>query len=255
MNRAKEFLTSGSTASKVVMIVVAGAVVFGIVYAVMTKIMKNKINARNNPVLIPGVHEAQKPLHFPQDLKEGHAVPIMRSKNEEGGIEFTYTYWFMIEDMHYKYGEWKHIFHKGNRTSWPNRAPGVWIHPETNSVRVYMNVYEKVLDFIDIENIPLNKWVHMGVVLKNKFMDVYVNGELVKRHELQDIPKQNFNDLYICNFGGFSGYLARFKYHNRAISPSDMRNLIRSKPSLKDLDSALREGPPYLSYRWEATQD
>ena len=254
MDRLKGFFTSGSNTSQIVIVLVIGSVLFGVIYGIMTKIMNNMKNKRNNPLLIKGVHDGSKPLHFTQDLKESNAVPILRSKNEDDGMEFTYSYWFVVNDMNYKFGEWKHLFHKGNKTSWPNRAPGVWLHPEKNSLRVYMNVYEDVIDYIDIENIPINKWVHMAVVLRNTFLDIYINGDLVKRHELKGIAKQNFNDLYICNFGGFSGYLSRFKYNNHALEPKEIRSLSKNIPSISELDTTPKEGPPYLSYRWDETQ-
>ena len=241
--------------NKIIIVLIVGIIVFGITYGVMTSYMKKKVDNRNNPTIIKGVHDAVKPLHFPQDSKEGNAIPILRSKNEDEGMEFTYSYWFSINDMKYKSGEWKHMFHKGNNTSFPNRAPGVWIHPKENSLRVYMNVYEKVMDYVDIKNIPINKWVHMGIILRDRFLDVYINGELIKRHSLEGIAKQNFNDLYICNFGGFSGYIAKFKYYNSALEPSQIRKLSKSKPDLSDLEKKDIEGPPYLSYRWDNTQE
>ena len=60
--------------------------------------------------------------------------------------------------MEYKVGEWKHVFHKGNKTSFPNRAP-VWIHPNNNALRIYMNTYDNPLEYVDIDNIP-RKWFH-----------------------------------------------------------------------------------------------
>ena len=37
-----------------------------------------------------------------------------------------------IDDWSYKYGQWKHVMHKGNESSWPLRAPGMWLHPKEN---------------------------------------------------------------------------------------------------------------------------
>ncbi len=34
------------------------------------------------------------------------------------------------------------------------REPGVWIHPEQNTIRVYMNTQENPLEYVDIENVP-----------------------------------------------------------------------------------------------------
>ena len=47
------------------------------------------------------------------------------------------------------------ISSKGNKTSFPIRSPGVWIHPNNNALRIYMNTYENPLEYIDLDNIPL----------------------------------------------------------------------------------------------------
>ena len=53
--------------------------------------------------------------------------------------------------MEYKVGEWKHVFHKGNKTGYPNRCPGVYIHPTKNTLRIYTNTYDKILEYVDID--------------------------------------------------------------------------------------------------------
>ena len=180
------------------MTIIIGAVIFGVTYGIMTKYMSNKQDARNNPTIIKGVHDAIKPLHFPQDPSQSNSIPILRSKNEDEGMEFTYSYWFSINDMKYKSGEWKHMFHKGNKTSYPNRAPGVFIHPDKNSIRIYMNTFDNILEYVDIDDIPVKKWFCTTIILQNAknhsdmtkdvdvnedpshIMDIYINGNLKK---------------------------------------------------------------------------
>tara|TARA_Y100001970_G_scaffold14162_1_gene16010 strand:+ start:7948 stop:8673 length:726 start_codon:yes stop_codon:yes gene_type:complete len=218
-------------------------------YIVSIIVMKKITEDRKNPWIVEGVRPANKPLFISQNKDDDDHIPILRSDNEEGGIEFSYSFWFIIRDWRYKYGEWKHVFHKGNKTSWPNRAPGVWFHKEHNNMRVYMNVHNKVDEYVDIEDIPINKWVYVVVSVKNKYLDIYINGELVKRHILSGIPKQNFNDLYITNFGGFGGFLGKFKYYNRALSPYEVFEFSKNVPKMSSIKMRTDE-PPYLSYRW-----
>ena len=133
----------------------------------------------------------------------------MRSDNENDGTEFTYSMWLVVENFVYKQGKWKHIFHKGNNTAYPNQAPGVWLKPDQNALRIYMNTHEKILEHIDIDNIPVKKWFHIGIVLKEKTMDIFMNGKLKKRHILSGIPRQNFGDIWVNLFGGFEGYVSK----------------------------------------------
>ena len=220
-----------------------------VAYIVSNVLIAKYSNARQNPWIIEGVREAKKPLLLSQDMDSNDSKPILRSKNEDDGIEFTYSFWFIIRDWRYKYGEWKHVFHKGNHTSWPNRAPGVWFHKEKNNMRVYMNVHTKVDEYVDINDIPINKWVYTVITLRGKYLDVYINGELVKRHELSGIPKQNFNNLYVTSFGGFGGFLGKFRYFNRALSSYDIFENAKHPPSMSSIQMRTDE-PPYLSYRW-----
>ena len=74
-------------------------------------------------------------------------------------------------DVNYGYGynkgKWKHVFHKGNDSSYPNRAPGVWIHPTKNSLRIYMNTFDNILDYIDVDDVPVKKWFCVQVMIQN----------------------------------------------------------------------------------------
>ena len=68
-----------------------------------------------------------------------------------------------INDWSYKYGQWKHIMHKGNDSSWPLRSPGIWLHPKKNSMRVYMNTFKNIGEFVDIDDLPMGKWFDVVV--------------------------------------------------------------------------------------------
>lgn len=221
-----------------------------IAYIVSIILLRKYKNERRNPWIIDGVREAKAPLVLTQDVNSEGSLPILRSDNEDEGIEFTYSFWFIIRDWRYKYGEWKHIFHKGNRTSWPNRAPGVWFHKKKNNMRVYMNVHNKVDEYVDIDDIPINKWVYTVITIRGRYMDIYINGTLIKRHLLSGIPKQNFNNLYITSFGGFGGFLGKFRYFNRALSSYEIFENAKHPPSMSTIEIRT-DNPPYLSYRWK----
>ena len=132
--------------------------------------------------------------------------------------------------MEYKVGEWKHVFHKGNKTSFPNRAPGVWIHPNNNALRIYMNTYENPLEYIDLDNIPVRKWFHIAISLNHKYLDIYFNGQLRKRKELDSLPRQNYGDFWAGLFGGFEGYISKLQYHRKALDYKEIENIVREGP-------------------------
>ena len=58
-----------------------------VAYLASTAVIKKLIDARDNPWIIEGVREAKKPLILSQDVGADGSKPILRSKNEDDGIE------------------------------------------------------------------------------------------------------------------------------------------------------------------------
>tara|TARA_B100001121_G_scaffold265529_1_gene247613 strand:- start:657 stop:1403 length:747 start_codon:yes stop_codon:yes gene_type:complete len=221
-----------------------------IVMALIAYFIKRAIKMKNNrPWLIKGSKNAKNSQVISQDPKNENSITLYRSDNESGGSVFSYSFWFVIENMEYKFGEWKHIFHKGNKTSNPNRAPGVWIHPDKNALRVYMNTMKNYLEHVDIDNIPIKRWVCCVVVLNGEYLDIYINGHLKKRKHLEGVPKQNFGDLWVNLYGGYDGYLADLRYYRKALDYSEIEEIVKQGPSKEpSLDS--HKYPPYLDDNW-----
>merc|ERR1711991_242911 len=92
--------------------------------------------SEGSPWILKGTKDAKKRMILLQDPSRMGSKTLGRSENEYSGLEFSYAFWMHIDDWAYKYGQWKHVFHKGNSSSWPLRAPGVWLHPKKNSMRV-----------------------------------------------------------------------------------------------------------------------
>ena len=225
------------------------------------------------PYLIEATKNANNTVIISQDPNSVNYIPILRSDDEKGGIEFTYLFWCLYSDSNLhssnsKAHKWKHIFHKGNSTSHPNRAPGAWFHPHDNKMRVYMNTFDHPLEHLDIDNIPIKKWFHCAIVIQNKniylddneediyetgkgnhIIDVYINGKLKKNLQLKSLPKQNNGNVWINLFGGFDGYLSKFQYLNRAIQFNELESLVKEGPS-KIVTSDTGELPPYLDDDW-----
>jgi hypothetical protein len=104
---------------------------------------------------------------------------------------------------------------------------------------------------INIDNIPIRKWVHVAIRMQNLIMDVYVNGVVSSRLILQNVPKQNYNDVYICQNGGFSGKLSNLRYITYAMNVFEINNVVLSGPNLKVTDNSSKLGEyTYLSTSW-----
>ena len=219
-----------------------------------------------SPLLIPHTKNGKHTVIISQDPESVNYIPIKRSE-DENGIELTYSFWTLILDYDYKNGEWKHLFHKGNSTSYPNRAPGVWLHPNENKMRVYMNTFDNILEYVDVDDIPVKKWFCTTIVLQNSkshtdkeldvnpsnapshILDVYINGNLKKSKLINSIPRQNNGDLYVNLFGGFNGYLSKLQYFSYAADYKDITSYLKSGPSEMSAQDT-GEMPPYLDDKW-----
>jgi hypothetical protein len=91
------------------------------------------------------------------------------------------------------------------------QSPGVWLYPNTNKFHIRFNTYQNVTESCDVGNIPINAWTHVTILLIGNSVDVFINGNLKKRQKLRGVPKLNYDNLYITNWGGFDGYLCGFK--------------------------------------------
>jgi glycosyltransferase involved in cell wall biosynthesis len=238
----------GSTMWLIVKVVIMIIVLVAIFYIAKYLLVRYQTASANTPYLLNGSKNAKHALVISQDSTSVNYIPIKQSEDQDG-IQFTYGFWFVIEDFTYKKGEWKHIFHKGNSSSYPNRAPGVWIHPDKNAIRVYMNTLDNILEYADIDNIPMSKWIYMNVIVNNKNLDLYINGFLKIRKELSSLPKQNNDDFWVNMFGGFEGYISNIRYYSYVIDFNEINSMIKAGPSLNNC-IATGELPPYLDDNW-----
>ena len=120
-----------------------------------------------------------------------------------------------------------------------NKADGAWCYTvdkntvsETCGIGDYnnpksMSPYEKgtsfnVRDQCDIVDFPIQRWVHLCLVLHNRTLDVYINGKMKRSCTYEKPPIINKEDLHITDKGGFKGQLSEFKYYNRTLSPNEI---------------------------------
>ena len=258
----KDFLNSNSLVAKVVFLLLV-LIVFIMGMRVMLVVLHKLFGPKPNPILIKGIVNGKKAVSISQDPKIKGAKPIIRSNNQDGGIEFSYGVWLLIEDDNfhsYRPGVKKHIFHKGSEginttdpgymgMAYPNNSPGLYLDDKENKLVVMMNTYDKVAEKIIVPDIPIHKWISVILRLENRNLDVYVNGTIVARHELKSVPKQNYGNVYANQGGGFSGLMSNLRYFNRALTITEIQQIVSAGPNMSS-NSTLSIFPPYLSMRW-----
>lgn len=93
----------------------------------------------------------------------------------------------------------------------------------------------------DVMGVPLQRWFHIGVVLFNKTVDVYMNGKLARSCILENVPvidysNGNFhllakNPNQQDNQLGFDGEISQLRYFNRALNASEMYKIYSKGPN------------------------
>lgn len=231
-------------------IILIGFAILIVLYYAFSIFVSYKEFRQTSPYLINGMIDATTSVKIP-------SFKIPNSRSSAYGIEFTYSSWLYIDDANFSSNRGGncdnasllHVFHKGsydyvptgNSTTTEERGnsvgypllqcPGVWLYPNTNKLNIRFNTYENIVETSDVGNIPLNMWVNLIITLIGSSIDIYINGNLKKRTKLVGVPKVNYGDLYVTNWGGYQGYLSNFRYFNYAVEPFTIDQIFKMGPS------------------------
>lgn len=251
------FLESNSLVAKFAFLLI---VIFGFIILLQfgVSIVSYFMSPSKSPKLINGTIDAKNAVIFHQDPSFNDAVTIVRSNNENDGIEFTWSVWIFVNNWQYLQGQYKTIFYKGNSNlaenglNFPNNAPGLYLAPDTNNLVIIMNTFEVINEEIVVPDIPLNKWLNVIVRCQNRTLDVYINGTISRSLQLSGVPKQNYGDVYVAMNGGFDGFISNLWYYNYALGTREIQNIITRGPNTKMTgDNGFNvKNPNYLSLRW-----
>jgi hypothetical protein len=251
------FLNSNGVIAKVVFLIMV-VIVFIVLFVISIRLIGYFLSPSPNPIIIDGQITGNRSKTITQNPANSLAQ-ILRSNNEASGIEFTWAVWlYYIGSI----GDTKYspVFVKGDCSAPSesefcsiNNGPGVYFGKDgkgSNSMYILMDsvntaaVPTKTIDTIDINalpaniivvpNVPTNNYFHLAVRCRNSYIDVYINGTVVKSQNLMNVPKQNYYDLVVCPKTGFSGYLSQLQYFSKALSVVEINSIVQKGPNLKD---------------------
>lgn len=105
---------------RLIVIVAVVAFVIYLLYRFYSKIRKQQ---ELEPIFIRKPQNAKKSAVFSNKM-----VPLPRS-----GSAYSMTFWMYVDDWDYKFGQWKHVVHKGAKDAYVVQ-PGIWLHPKQNKL-------------------------------------------------------------------------------------------------------------------------
>jgi hypothetical protein len=284
---ASNFLDMNTTIAKFAFLILV-VVAFLILFNLGMQLIGYIFSASPNPYIVNGQISASDPITILQDPTSKNAgdkkyiITIPRSNNAVTGIEFTWCLWikYTINTNIETNSTYLNIFNKGDLDLVKssvigiplNNGPGVFFGPSTakesiNSLWVLMDTMPtpsssmvdpdipNTTEYIEITNIPINKYFHLAIRCENKFIDVYINGTVVSHTNLVNVPKQNFYDIKIgdTKFGPDS-YISNFRYFSTALSVIDINSIVTNGPNTKNAFAETsifpQYSPNYLSNLW-----
>lgn len=202
-------------------------------------------------ILVSGVKEACCELKY-----SANDLPLTHIN---GGIEFTFSLWIYIASYEYKYDHEKIILYwkgrsllddilinsnnkliakcfeldtkkKNNKKkikSLVGKYGGLKIALEekTNTLVVSYSLMNGKTESIKVDNLPLQKWLNIVVLLRLRNFDVFVNGKLYANKFLSTVPLYGRHRLIINGKGGYDGFISNVKYYNRAITYPEIKQI------------------------------
>lgn len=263
----KDFVSSNSLISKVAFTLLVMFIFFLLLKFSITFIPR-LFKESSSPYIFNGTIEGSHSVVVPQDPKHDNAIPILRSVNEKNGIEFSWSLWMFLDDNAVSSENTNiHIFHKGDSHTIDDlaklhkiAAPGLYLDGQNNNLLVTMNTHntdetEEKLEQIPVSGVPMNKWVNIIIRVKNRRVDVYINGTIKRSVELDGVPKQNYGEIFIAQNRSPSlqgSKLSNLRYHDYALNVYDIQKLVQSGPNRKLVTSSAMtdNSSSYLAFDW-----
>ena len=265
----KDFMESNSYVAKfafILMVFISFSVLLKLTIIVLSYLMLPSMS----PMVLDGTANTEDmAMNISQDPASPNSVFIARSMNEDGGLEYTWSAWFLVNQAPQNIDKYSRIFSKGGEGTkhattgvyFPNNAPGLYLKrtvdtKATNPDRTDSGENITLMAVVDVNgkksgsgdskadmneqlvatDIPMKKWVNAIIRVTNNVIDLYVNGRLAQRRKTAGIPLQNYGKVNIGedkSANRFSGYISTIQYFNYSIGANKIMSVVDEGPNLK----------------------
>jgi len=187
----------------------SAALAFG--YCSYSKISEMLMKSTTEPVLISGVHSGRKKM----------SISSSKFKMSDKEYEYSISFWFKISNWNYRYGSHKVFLNKNN-------SPKIYLDNFHPTLIINQAVYDPSQESVGkteriiVGNVPIQKWVHFFMIIRNKRVSVFLDGKLVKGYVLTHMPWIQKGKMMVAPGLGFDGVIAHLKYYNKGATYDDV---------------------------------
>ena len=160
---------------------------------------------------------------------QGQFAPL----NVAGGdtSRYSFSIWINVVDWSYRIGEDKIIYSRKDNNG--RVGPEVVLGATDNTLTVHVDTASGA-SACAINQVPIQTWVNIIVVLNNQALDVYLDGKLTRTCVLPGVANvSNTAQVYVCpgsNGGGgngFDGYVSGFRFWPFPLNPREAYEIYR----------------------------
>lgn len=101
-------------------------------------------------------------------------------------------------------------------------------------------------EYFDVKNVPIKEKFHIAIIMNEKLVEIYINGNLHTSQTLFGEPRYNSGPLHISPGKNdneadlkLNGVITDFKYYTHAINYINIRNIIAEKSVIQDTEAVI----------------
>jgi hypothetical protein len=200
------FIFGNGLIPQILLALIAGIVIFLIFFSFEALVKTYYKYSMSKTVIVPNTIMSSQSIIVRQDPSDPNAKMLLHSDNEFTGVEFTYSFFLFVDPATFDTSNGlKHVFYKGYSTPFPLLGPAVFVRSDENTLRIFMNSYKSWYSYVDIQNVPVQKWFYVAIVFRANTLEVYINGNLKGRIPMEKTyPYQNYQNLIIFGKSTFN---------------------------------------------------
>jgi len=169
---------------------------------------------------------------FLPNIEDGKKVNVISSDElPTSSSAYTLAVWFNINRDNYDYEGFSSDSDSLQKILNKNSQPTISVNTTENNIVIEYQVEnnQNSLEKIKIENIDLNRWIHLAIVAKNNIFQVYMNGYLVKTNITGNTITFNSDDIKVGN-SNLNFLVTQLRYYGVTKTSQEIYNIYKNGP-------------------------